>query len=94
MNGLAFDHHSTADARSHGHVDTILNILRGAPLCFGKRRGIDIGLKCDRDGQFLRKRRNQVTVAPGGFGGRGDIAIGGGRRIEINRAKTGEPERG
>ncbi len=84
---------ASANPRPDRQVHEILQSLPGAPHAFADCCGIDVGIHCHRQSQALAKRADHIRILPTRFRRGGDVAKFRGLRVQIDRAKTGHPNR-
>ena len=94
MNRLPVDDDTAPDPCPDGHIQAGGKSLRRAELGFGNGRAIDIGIKGNGHVQFLLKGFCERIHAPWKLWRHGDIAVGRRIRVQIQRTKTADAERG
>ena len=89
MQELPIHHDSSADAGADGQIDEGIQPLGRAPAPLPQRRAVHVGIKADRHAQHPGHRPGEVGVGPARLGRGGDIAVGWGLGIGVQRPKGG-----
>ena len=82
-----------ADAGAHRDIGVIVEAHRRAPATFGQRRAVDVGVEAHGNAEAPRQALRDVGIAPARLGGRGDEAVGGRVRAQIDRAERSDAQR-
>jgi hypothetical protein len=90
----AMDEDADADAGADGDVDERVQPLAGAPEMLAEHRRIDIGVERHGHLQAVAEKAEQVGLLPAGFRCCRDAAKAGAGRVEVERAKAADAERG
>ena len=93
VDGMAAHHHAAADAGADSHIDHIAAALGRAHFQLGQRSGVHVGVDGGGNVLSLQQLRQQGVILPFQLGGGGDVAVGGGIRVRVQRAEAAYAQR-
>ena len=93
VHGCAVDNPAGSDPGADGEIDKRIDPLGRAVRVLAQGRRVDVGVYADGHLQGSREPAGEAGLRPARFGGAGDVAVRGGKRVQVDRSKRADADR-